>query len=57
MERITIEFSNPLLLDRLRILALEYSAPVELLIEAAVKRLVDDVDFLRDLRTGKIEWR
>ena len=55
MEKITIEFTNSLLYDRLHTLANEYSVPVELLINAAVKRLIDDVDFVRSLRTGTIK--
>lgn len=56
-EKISMYFSNPLLLDRLHILAVEYSVPAAQLIEVAVKRLVDDVDLLRNLRTGKIEMK
>jgi hypothetical protein len=55
MEKITIQITTPLLFDRLYILAAEYSVPAELLINVAVKRLVDDVDFIRNLRAGKIE--
>ena len=36
-------------------LAAEYSVPVALLVNLAVKRLIDDVDFMRDLRAGKIK--
>lgn len=57
MEKLTIEFNNPLLYDRLHTLSAEYSVPAELLINVAVKRLIDDVDFVRSLRTGKIEWK
>lgn len=55
MEKLIIEFNNPLLYDRLHILSAEYSVSIELLINAAVKRLIDDVDFVRGLRVGKIE--
>ena len=54
MEKITVEFANPMLYDRLHTLSTEYSIPVELLINTAVKRLIDDVDFVRNLRTGTI---
>lgn len=54
MEKITVEFANPMLYDRLHTLSAEYSIPVELLINTAVKRLIDDVDFVRNLRTGTI---
>ena len=55
MEKITVEFANPMLYDRLHTLSAEYSVPVELIINAAVKRLIDDVDFVRSLRTGTIK--
>lgn len=55
MEKLTIEFTNLMLHDRLHTLADEYSVTVESLINLAVKRLIEDVDFVRSLRTGKIE--
>lgn len=55
MEKLTFEFVNPMLYDKLHTLSAEYSVPVELLINAAVKRLIDDVDFVRSLRTGAIK--
>lgn len=57
VEMLTIYISNPLLLDRLRTLAIEYSVSIELLLNLAAKRLIDDVDFLRNLRTGKKELK
>ena len=42
-----------MLYDRLHTLSAEYDVPVDLLVELAVKRLLDDVDFVRGLRTGK----
>lgn len=55
MEKITVEFTDSLLYDRLHTLSAEYSVPAELLINLAVKRLIDDVDFVRSLRTGTIK--
>ena len=55
MEKITVELTNSLLYDRLHTLSAEYSVPAELLINIAVKRLIDDVDLVRGLRTGRIE--
>jgi len=55
MESFTFRFSSPLLHDRLRTLADEYSASMELLINLAANRLVDDVEFLRKLRAGEIK--
>lgn len=54
-EQFSIQLTDPLLYDRLYILSVEYSLPVERLVNAAVKRLVSDVDFVRGLRIGKIE--
>ena len=42
--------NDPMLYDRLHTLSAEYSVPVELLVNLAVKRLIDDVDLVRSLR-------
>lgn len=52
-EDFRIQITNPMLYDRLHTLSVEYSLPMELLVNVAVKRLVDDVDFVRSLRMGK----
>lgn len=44
-----------MLYDRLHTLSAEYSVSVELLVNLAVRRLVDDIDFVRNLRIGKIK--
>lgn len=54
MEKITVQFSNPMLYDRLHTLSAEYDLSTDLLINLAVKRLIDDVKFIRDLRNGKV---
>lgn len=54
-ETFSVQLTDPMLYDRLHTLSAEYSVSVEVLVNAAVKRLVDDVDFVRSLRTGKIE--
>lgn len=54
-ERKNFVESNPMLYDRLRIISAEYSVSVEILMETAVKRLIDDIDFVRGLRMGKTE--
>lgn len=56
-ENFKVEITVPMLYDRLHTLSMEYSISIEALINAAVKRLVDDVDFVRDLRMGKIETK
>jgi hypothetical protein len=55
MEKLKIELSDPMLYDRLHTLSAEYSVSVELLVNLAVRRLVDDIDFVRNLRIGKIK--
>lgn len=52
-ETYTVQLTNPMLYDRLRMLSAEYNLSVEYLVNMAVRRLVDDVDFVRSLRTGK----
>lgn len=52
-ETFTVQLTDPMLYDRLRTLSAEYDLSVESLVNAAVKRLVDDVDFVRSLRMGK----
>lgn len=55
MEKVTIQFTEALLYDELHTLAAEYSVSVNLLVNLAVKRLIDDVTLLRRLREGKIK--
>lgn len=55
MENFTVQLTNPLLYDRLHTLSVEYSVSVERLVNVAVKRLIDDVDFVRKLRAGEIK--
>ena len=52
-ETFTVQLTDPMLYDRLRTLSAEYDLSVESLVNAAVKRLVDDVGFVRSLRMGK----
>ena len=54
-EGFRIQLTDPMLYDRLHTLSAEYSLSVEMLVNVAVKRLVEDVDFVRSLRTGKVE--
>ncbi len=53
-ETFSVQLTDPMLYDRLHTLSIEYSVSVELLVNAAVKRLMDDVDFVRSLRMGKV---
>ena len=53
--KISIRFSNSMLYDRLRTLADEYSVAADLIMLLALKRLLDDVELLRELRAGKVK--
>lgn len=53
----SFSIENPMLYDRLHTLSVEYSMPAETLVNLAVKRLVDDVDFVRGLRAGRIKTK
>ena len=55
LEDFRSQITDPMLYDRLHTLSVEYSLPVELLVNVAVKRLVNDVYFVRGLRIGQIE--
>lgn len=52
-ETFTVQLTVPMLYDRLRTLSAEYDLSIEHLVNMAVRRLIDDVDFVRSLRTGK----
>ena len=54
-EKFEVQLTNPMLYDRLHTLSAEYSVSVEFLVNVAVKRLVADIDFVRNLRMGKTE--
>ena len=53
-EDFMIHVMNPMLYDRLHTLSVEYSVSVELLVNVALERLINDIDFIRELRTGKV---
>ena len=52
-ETFTVQLTDPMLYDRLRTLSAEYDLSAESLVNVAVKRLIDDIDFVRSLRIGK----
>lgn len=56
-ESFMIQLTEPMLYDRLHILSAEYSVSVELLVNAAVERLIGDIDFVRELRAGKTDFK
>lgn len=55
LENFTVRVTNPMLYDRIHTLSAEYSVSVEMLVNAAIKRFIEDVDFVRSLRTGTID--
>ena len=54
-EYVTVQLEEPMLFDKLHTLSAEYSVSMDLLINLAIKRLIDDIDLIRNLRTGKIK--
>ena len=52
-EGFRIQLTDPMLYDRLHTLSAEYSLSVEMLVNVAVKRLVEDVDFVRRASSWK----
>lgn len=56
-EEFSVRLTDSMLYDRLQILSAEYTLSVELLVNIAVKRLIDDIDLIRELRAGKIKLK
>lgn len=56
-ENLVIRVTNPMLYDRLHTLSAEYSLSTEFLVNIAVDRLLNDIDFVRNLRNGKVSWK
>lgn len=54
-ETFTVQPTDPILYDRLRTLSAEYDLSVESLVNVAVKRLIENVDFVRCLRADKTD--
>ena len=54
-ETFTVQLTDPMLYDRLRTLSAEYDLSVEYLVNMAVRRLMDDVECVRNLRIEKVE--
>jgi len=56
-ENFVVRLTNPMSYDRLHTLSAEYSVSTELLVNVAVERLLDDIDFVRKLRSGKVNLK
>ncbi|MDE6740006.1 MAG: hypothetical protein K2K07_13050 [Lachnospiraceae bacterium] len=54
-EDFVVRITNPMLYDRLHTLSAEYSVSTGQLVNIAVKRLFEDIDFVRELRAGRIK--
>jgi hypothetical protein len=54
MGKMSIQLANTLF-NRLHTLAVEYSVSTDIIVNVAIKKLIDDVDLMRDLRTGRIK--
>lgn len=54
-EYVIVQLEEPMLFDKLHTLSTEYSVSMDLLVNLAIKRLIDDIDLIRNLRTGKIK--
>jgi hypothetical protein len=52
--QMNVTISNPLF-NRLHTLAIEYTMPIDVLVNLALKRLVEDVDFMCELRAGTVK--
>lgn len=52
-ETLLVQLTMPMLYDKLHTLSAEYSVSVDFLVNIAVERLIDDIDFIRSLRTAK----
>ena len=52
---IKVEFEDYLLYDTLNALAAEYATTANHLVNAAVRRLVSDIEFVRELRINGIK--
>ena len=53
-EVFAVYLTDGMLYDKLHRFAAEFSVPVELLADLAVKRLNDDIELVRALRMGKV---
>lgn len=50
-EKFIVQLTDPMLYDRIRTLSAEYSVSEEFLVNAAVNRMINDIDFVRSLRS------
>lgn len=52
-EEFSVQITNSMLYDQLHTLSVEYSVSIEFLVNIAIERLINDVDFIRNLRKMK----
>ena len=51
---IKVELEDYILYDKLNTVAIEYATSVDFLVNAAAKRLVNDIAFVQELRKGRL---
>ncbi|MCL2639173.1 MAG: hypothetical protein FWD48_12510 [Oscillospiraceae bacterium] len=52
---ITLQAIKPIIHDKLYTLSMEYNVTVDTLVNLALKRFINDVETLRNLRMGKVD--
>jgi hypothetical protein len=52
---INVEIEDYLLYDALHDLAIEYATSIDHLVNTAIRRMVSDIEFARELRTGNFK--
>jgi hypothetical protein len=58
MDKITIHLVKPIIHDKLYTLAAEYNTTIDTLVNLALKRFINDVEVINNLRTGKTDlWK
>jgi len=51
---IKVEIEDYIMYDKLNSLVIEYMTTVDRLVNVSIRRLIDDVEFVRELRMGNI---
>jgi len=54
MKNITVQLSEAMF-DKLSDIAKEYSVDAEIIVTAAIQKLLNDIEFIRDLRSDKFK--
>jgi hypothetical protein len=54
-QKITIHLVKPIIHDKLYTLAAEYNTTIDTLVNLALKRFINDIETIRNLREGKVD--